>query len=122
MAMGRADKKFDSDVSDSESVTTNGTRAPWFPPPPTAPIREKKRARIREAPQPIEDMPPLPPLPPAEAMPPPKRMENPFPLRKPVARSKSIRKTIMARIDGWWDLGLLEKRQTMLGSPASHRP
>lgn len=27
----------------------------------------------------------------------------------------SQRKTLLQRIEGWWDLGLLEKRQTLFG-------
>lgn len=36
-----------------------------------------------------------------------------------LARVQSKRRTFMERVDGWWDLGLLEKRQTLLGRNTS---
>ncbi|KAH7326444.1 hypothetical protein B0I35DRAFT_508651 [Stachybotrys elegans] len=113
LAVAHGERRFDSDASDTDSTASRRKPVPWFPPPPTAPIREKKKTRVREAPQPVEEMPPLPPLPPAHAMLSPKVMGDPFPPRKPLARMMSKRKTLLERIEGWWDLGLLEKRQTL---------
>jgi serine/threonine protein kinase len=47
-------KRFDSDSSDAESV-----RQPWCPPPPTAPVRVKRK----EVAKPVLHLPPLPPVP-----------------------------------------------------------
>ncbi|KAL6860036.1 hypothetical protein ACO1O0_004061 [Amphichorda felina] len=38
------------------------------------------------------------------------------PLSPLLARARSKRRTIMERIEGWWDLGLLEKRQTLFAN------
>ena len=119
MAQKKADR-FDSDSSDVESMhitypVSNRSPEPWFPPPPTAAVaqREKKRSRsmTREKPRPVEDIPPLPPLPPLENFPPP----PPEPVEMPPAprRAKSQRKTVLGILDGWWDLNLLDKRQTL---------
>ncbi|KAL2211658.1 hypothetical protein CC79DRAFT_1363957 [Sarocladium strictum] len=125
MAQRKPDR-FDSDSSDAESmhithpVSHNRAPEPWFPPPPTAAVaeREKKRPRVitREKPRPVEDIPPLPPLtnfPP----PPPEPVDMP-PMPR---RVKSQRKTVMGILDGWWDLNLLEKRQTMFGGANAGR-
>lgn len=120
MAMVHPDKRYDSDSASDDAISMNipfkarESVYPSFPPPPapTATIREK-RARIRAPPRPVEDIPPLPPMP--AVVPPPKSpvglgLLSPLPVA-----AKPKRKTILERIDGWWDLGLLEKRQTLFG-------
>ncbi|KFH43336.1 hypothetical protein ACRE_059060 [Hapsidospora chrysogenum ATCC 11550] len=93
--------------------------APWLrPPAPTATVREG-RPRVRQAPslpspeRPQIVVPPPPPVPPI-----PEDARTPLapksPLSPLLARARSKRRTIMERIEGWWDLGLLEKRQTMV--------
>jgi hypothetical protein len=89
-------KRFDSDSSDAESV-----RQPWCPPPPTAPVRVKRK----EVAKPVLQLPPLPPVPVS-----PGHMNDNGP-KSPLERIWSKRKTIL----GWWDLDLLEKRQTLFG-------
>jgi hypothetical protein len=118
MAMAQQ-KRFDSDSSDSESMHISGPLSntapkPWFPPPPTVPIREKK-ARIRDVPEPVREMPPLP-------------KPETIPIistQSPLSRLKARPRTLLERIDGWWDLGILEKRQTLFGggngSPVSRK-
>jgi hypothetical protein len=93
-------KRFDSDSSDAESV-----RQPWCPPPPTAPVRVKRK----EVARPVLHLPPLPPVPLS-----PGRMNDDSP-KSPLERIWSKRKTILERVEGWWDLDLLEKRQTLFG-------
>lgn len=86
---------------------------PPFPPPPTASVGAKK-SRIKPPPRPIEKIPPLPPLPHIVHY--PKSPVDAFGIRMaPQSTTKPKRKTILERIDGWWDLGLLEKRQTRFG-------
>jgi hypothetical protein len=116
--------RFDSDSSDAESmhithpVSHSRAPEPWFPPPPTAAVaqHERKRARLitREKPRPVEEIPPIPPLPPLTNFPPP----PPEPVDMPPMprRAKSQRKTILGRLEGWWDLNLLDKRQTLFGA------
>lgn len=106
MAMATQEKRFDSDSLDGESV-----RRPWFPPPPTAPVREK-RVRVRETPQPVATLLPLPPQPLAGVI-------EGGPRSPLLERVRSKRKSIMERIEGWWDLDLLEKRQTLFGGGGS---
>ncbi|KAK2599954.1 hypothetical protein QQS21_005338 [Conoideocrella luteorostrata] len=114
----RADKRYDSDSTYDDDIKMNVPRPareafqPSFPPPPPTATTREKRARIRPPPRPIERVPPLPPLP--AVVPPPKSpvglgLLNPQPVAKPK------RKTILEQINGWWDLGLLEKRQTLFG-------
>lgn len=104
------EKRFHSGTSTSSSDRTltdepAPVSVPWLASPPTA--SRHKNARIREVPLPVEQM-PLPPLPPMPA--------EEVSLVSPVlGRTKSKRKTLLERIEGWWDLGLLEKRQTMFG-------
>ncbi|EWG36333.1 hypothetical protein FVEG_14654 [Fusarium verticillioides 7600] len=93
-------KRFDSDSSDAESA-----RQPWCPRPPTAPVRVKRK----EVPQPLQHLPPLPPVPVS-----PGRMNDSGP-KSPLERVWSKRKTLLERVEGWWDLDLLEKRQTLFG-------
>lgn len=106
MAMAHPEKRFDSDSSDAESA-----RQPWFPPPPTAPVRVK-RVQLRETPKPVEDLPPLPPMLQVPSSP---SFVDDGPRSPLLERVKSARKTLMERVEGWWDLGLLEKRQTLFG-------
>ena len=108
MAMGTHEKRFDSDSSDSESV-----RQPWFPPPPTAPVRNS-RVRVRETPRPVGTLPPLPPQPLAGVI-------EGGPRSPLLERVRSKRRSILERIEGWWDLGLIEKRQTLFGGSRSPR-
>ncbi|PKK44760.1 hypothetical protein CI102_10949 [Trichoderma harzianum] len=101
----------------------NNDRHPYFPPPPAAAKKTKRRVR-----HPVEEMPPLPPLPaayitqrspvpPVPPMPPsPPSSHLNVPLASPMsATSKTKRKTLLQHISGWWDLGLMEKRQTLVG-------
>ncbi|KAF4459232.1 hypothetical protein FALBO_14015 [Fusarium albosuccineum] len=106
MAMAHQEKRFDSDSSDTESA-----RQPWFPPPPTAPVRVK-RVQLKETPRPVENMPPLPPQ---LLVPPSPSFIEEGPRSPLLERVRSKRKTLMEMVDGWWDLGLLEKRQTLFG-------
>ncbi|KAM5355325.1 hypothetical protein ACJ41O_001971 [Fusarium nematophilum] len=113
MAMAQQEKRFDSDSSsDAESA-----RQPWFPPPPTAPVR-MKRVQVREAPRPVDDLPALPPMPP---VPPSPSFVDDGPRSPLLERVKSKRRTIMERIEGWWDLELLEKRRTLFGGGSGSR-
>ena len=112
------DNEFASD--DADALALNEPK-PWYPPPPTVLKRDSltnMRRNIRkDKPRPLEDIPPLPPLP--KIVPVPLTSAPPLeaPLASPgspfLARMKSQRKTILERIEGWWDLGLLEKRQTL---------
>ncbi|KAF7551778.1 hypothetical protein G7046_g7625 [Stylonectria norvegica] len=106
--MVRREKRFGGDsTSDSDSA-----RQPWVPPPPMALIFDR-RARVGEAPAPVGEMPPLPPNLMSGAR---------SPLSPLFERVRSKRRTIMERVEGWWDLDLLEKRKTLLGSaPGSRR-
>ncbi|KAG8418688.1 hypothetical protein J3459_012144 [Metarhizium acridum] len=120
MAMIHPDRRYDSDSGSDDAVSMNipyqarGSVYSSFPPPPApaATIREK-RARVRPPPRPVENIPPLPPMP--VFVPQPKSPVGLGLLSPPLAAVKPKRKTILERIDGWWDLGLLEKRQTLLG-------
>jgi hypothetical protein len=118
--------------SSSESDSVDGLRlneplpvpaiTPWLrPPAPTATVREG-RPRVRQAPslpspeRPQIVVPPVPPIPEDARTP----LAPKSPLSPLLARARSKRRTIMERIEGWWDLGLLEKRQTMLRN-GSHK-
>ncbi|KAH6900424.1 hypothetical protein B0T10DRAFT_554959 [Thelonectria olida] len=124
VAIAHQEKHHDS--SDSESAHQS-----WFPPPSTAPIIAR-RISIKETPTPIKDLPPIPPVPPipqglvlhapVARAPPPSFLAPPSPAfsedepRSPLLeRVNSKRKTILSRIEGWWDLNLIEKRQTLFG-------
>lgn len=88
-------------------------------PPPTAPIREARATRlIRLKAKPVERLPPLPTTTLSVPPPPP---EMPSPTVSPTRTCSTRRKTILQRIEGWWDLGLLERRQTVVGRKASSR-
>lgn len=89
------------------------------PPSSTASFGEtRKKVRVKEAPRPVEQMPQIviPPPPPVPQDPP-----TPSPKSPLLVRVMSKRRTIMERIEGWWDLGLLEKRQTLFGNSGSRR-
>jgi hypothetical protein len=116
-AMAAQQKRFDSDSSDAESLygghagpLSSSPPRPWFPPPPTEPVREK-RTRVYDAPEPVAE---LPPLPKPEAIP------VPVVSQSPLSRLKSRPRTLLERIDGWWDLGLLERKGN--GSPVARKP
>ncbi|QYS96491.1 hypothetical protein H0G86_003732 [Trichoderma simmonsii] len=133
MAMSRAqqhqdgrslyDGDEDLDLNVPVPLFNNNDRHPYFPPPPAAAKKTKRRVR-----HPVEEMPPLPPLPaayitqrspvpPVPPMPPsPPSSHLNVPLASPMsATSKTKRKTLLQHISGWWDLGLMEKRQTLVG-------
>ncbi|KAG9258215.1 uncharacterized protein F5Z01DRAFT_670865 [Emericellopsis atlantica] len=89
---------------------------PRLSPPPTASGRP---SGSREMARPVESLPrlqipPPPPIPedpsPSPPQPPPKSPLSPL-----LARARSKRRTIMSRVEGWWDLGLLDRRQTLFG-------
>jgi hypothetical protein len=125
------EKKFDSDSDSDHNINifisaplSSGPPQPWFPPPPTMPTSTSssanKKVRIREPPNPAADLPSLPTLPRIAYKPPPAPVDVPQVFaRKPVGRAKSRRKTILQAIDGWWDLGLLDKRKTMLAQQSA---
>ncbi|OAA47947.1 hypothetical protein NOR_02437 [Metarhizium rileyi] len=114
MAMVHQDTRYASDSAGDDDVSMNisfpayESAYPSFPPPPapTASIG-KKRAHKRPPPRPVDKIPALPL--------PPKSPIGLGLLGPPFTAAKPKRKTILQRIDGWWDLGLLEKRQTLLG-------
>lgn len=121
---------------------------PVFPPPPTAAVRSsRKKTRPRPKPEPVNSLPPVPPVPP---VPPLAATASTIPTtpKQPGSTvvapwdagsgssanvlgsstsnaSKTRRKTLLERIEGWWDLGLLDKRQTLFRSQsktmAEHR-
>lgn len=111
-------RHYDSDSTD-DHVSMNlaypcrepNKHAPFPAPRPTAMPSEHRIRTGSSPPRPIRTIPPLP------------RVPATLPItRKPVGLGlvlppvvKSKRKTILERIDGWWDLGLLERRQTLLG-------
>ncbi|KAK5992610.1 hypothetical protein PT974_06024 [Cladobotryum mycophilum] len=114
----------DSGLSMNIPVALNDDDShPYFPPPPTAAM---KRSHVRQAAHPVEEMPPLPvfvstkPKPPV-VIPPPPPSEFAAPPTSPLPVGKIKRKTLMQRIEGWWDLELLEKRQTLFGRSGSVR-
>ncbi|KAJ6781577.1 hypothetical protein PWT90_01572 [Aphanocladium album] len=100
---------------------------PIFPPPPTAAAaaagmkKAKKstaRRAIRPKPEPLISLPPVPPVPvlarTASGIPnTPKQLDTTAAAAAAPARTTSRRKTLLERIEGWWDLGLLDKRQTL---------
>lgn len=73
--------------------------------------------------RPAADLPPLPDPRTFGIPPPPVSPVRPVPAASSggvglgigLGRAKSKRKTILERIEGWWDLGLLDKRQTLFG-------
>lgn len=134
-AMARAGKFDDSDSSDDLGMNVPMPLAhrelrypdahPVFPPPPTATARIKRKkvsspgpGGVRPKPEPLSSLPPVPPVPSlaatASAIPDtPKQLESAA-VTPSVGRSR--RKTLLERIEGWWDLGLLDKRQTLFRS------
>lgn len=117
MANKEMERGFERNQS-SDSLKLNEPRAVnlSFPPPPTevVPIKDKRsRVKIRQAPKRISGLPriilPPPPIPddtPSTPMP-------KSPLSPLLERMNSKRRTIMEKLEGWWDLGLLDKRQTL---------
>ncbi|KAG6034420.1 hypothetical protein E4U40_003894 [Claviceps sp. LM458 group G5] len=84
---------------------------------PTTMMREKAAPVRACSPPLLQDMSLLSPAPTAASWKrPPVAMSFISPLSAFIAKSK--RKTV-ERIDGWWDLGLLDKRQTILGKHGS---
>ncbi|ATY63467.1 hypothetical protein A9K55_007481 [Cordyceps militaris] len=128
--MAQAYKFDDSDSADDlgiinvprprahrEPCLPSDHHGPLVPPPPTAAAGVKRMKSstasrgFRRKPEPLASLPPVPPVPvlatTTGAIPgTPKMPDTP-------ARSRSRRKTLLERIDGWWDLGLLDKRQTL---------
>ncbi|KAM0441075.1 hypothetical protein ACHAPT_000380 [Fusarium lateritium] len=108
MAMAsHPEKRFDSDSSDAESG-----HQPWLPPPPAAAPVRVKRIQVKETPRPVDDLPPLPPMLQVPSSP---SFVDDGPRSPLLERVKSARRTLMERVEGWWDLGLIEKRQTLFG-------
>lgn len=106
----------------SAPISSSGPH-PWFPPPPTAEVHEskwKKTARSKglkalrlEGGAALQSADSIPP--------PPAQIERVGVVRKAVvvqvSRAKSTRKTILGRIDGWWDLNLIESRKAKAPPP-----
>ena len=123
MAQPQQEQRFDtSDSSDNDSLKLNEPRSVpelRFYPPPTAFGEKRKKVLVREAPRPVERLPeivipPPPPIPEDSVSP---RIKSPLsPLSPLLARARSKRRTIMERIEGWWDLDLFEKRATLFGN------
>ncbi|KAM0256950.1 hypothetical protein ACHAQJ_004651 [Trichoderma viride] len=111
----------DEDLDMNIPVQVLNDRHPYFPPPPTA-AKKTKRPIVRSINRPVEEMPPLPPLPAfitrQSPQIPPTPLSSNFgaPPASPISvTGKTKRKTLLQRIEGWWDLGLLERRQTLFG-------
>lgn len=118
--MATQEKRYDSDSDLSMNIPVPIHEPyPFFPPPPTA--IKKKPLRTKQAAAPIEDIPPLPKFNPDHFLPVPPPPSPPVPDTEfpgppsPQLSGKFKRKTLMQRVEGWWDLGLLEKRQTLFG-------
>lgn len=116
----------DEDLDMNIPVQVLNDSHPYFPPLPTA-AKKTKRPRVQSMKRPVEEMPPLPPLPPAFATHkpppiPPSPLSSSYlslPPASPMLMTGKKRKTLLQRIEGWWDLGLLERRQTLLGASKS---
>ncbi|OAA62136.1 hypothetical protein ISF_05145 [Cordyceps fumosorosea ARSEF 2679] len=83
------------------------------PPPPAAIAGIESKRAVRPSPE----------SPPPPMLPVPARVSHAIPDTPSLeaaaaapARTRSRRKTLLQRIEGWWDLGLLERRQTLLRS------
>lgn len=134
MAMARNQRSFESHGYSSSSDEADSLKLHEpaflpephrFPPSPTAyePEVPRNGLGIRFSPRPVRALPqivvppPLADLPDNPPTPPPK---SPF-----FERVQSTRRTLMGKVDGWWDLNLLDKRQTLFGggsgSPARHK-
>ena len=89
---------------------------------PTAIHDKRRRVVVQEvAPQPLEALPRIilpPPRIPDDA---PQSPSSRSPLSPLLMRMNSKRRTLMERIEGWWDLGLVDMKQTMLARSASRR-
>ncbi|CAH0056500.1 unnamed protein product [Clonostachys solani] len=127
MAMAKRERSFESGYCSSEDE--NGLKlyvaaAPQpqsrsSPPSRDSTADERELVRPRERPpRPIKELPQIivpPPIPAAQDGPPTPPPKSPF-----LELIHAKRKTIMEKVEGWWDLNLLEKRQTLLkggGSP-----
>ncbi|KAJ6442811.1 dehydrogenase with different specificitie [Purpureocillium lavendulum] len=117
--MTRAYDSDDSMSSVSDEVRMNiaypapsDPSYPRFPPPPTASVCDAKKDSQR--PRPLEKLLPVPAA--------PALVVTGLGIQSPLSKIKSKRKTILERIEGWWDLGLLEKRQTLFGGGAVAKP
>lgn len=137
-AMARAGKLDDSDSADDLGIMNVPMpvphREPCFsschhrqpvvsPPPSTAAAAGMKRTRMstakrapRPKPEPLTSLPPVPPVPVLTASAIPGTPGQLDAAAVAPARTGSRRKTLMERIEGWWDLGLLDKRQTLFRS------
>lgn len=105
----------DEDLDMNVPIQLLNDRHPYFPPPPAAAKKTKRGIR-----HPVEDMPPLPPLPSFITqrlpVPPSPSSDLSVSLASPMsATSRRKRKTLLQHLEGWWDLGLMEKRQTLFG-------
>ncbi|KGQ10971.1 hypothetical protein BBAD15_g3658 [Beauveria bassiana D1-5] len=96
-------------------------RYPVIPPAAAGVIKRAKSLKAKRAIRPLASLPPVPPVPvlattgiSASPVAPPKMMEATV-VALP-ARTRSRPKTLLERIEGWWDLGLLDKRQTLFRS------
>ncbi|UNI23327.1 hypothetical protein JDV02_009156 [Purpureocillium takamizusanense] len=111
-----------SSLSDEVSMNIASYPAPsdpsyprFPPPPPTASVRDDVASEPPPRARPLEALPPVV-VAPSVLLPPPVPSPGPdSPRAGAAAAGKSKRKTILERIEGWWDLGLLEKRQTLFG-------
>ncbi|ODA79366.1 hypothetical protein RJ55_04959 [Drechmeria coniospora] len=128
---------YDSDSSDGLDTSLGlGIKLAYpvlLPPAPTAAtsMTRKMKARIcevRPRPRPLHGLPPVSPLSPVPPVPlklpvsskMPHTLRSPPVVRPPVG-TNAKRRTLRDRIEGWWDLGLLEKRQTLHGGLTKHR-
>ncbi|VUC22271.1 unnamed protein product [Clonostachys rosea] len=127
MAMAKRERSFESGYCSSEDENGLKLYVAAAPQPQsrssppsrdsTAGERELIRPREKRPPRPIQELPQIivPPIPAAQDGPPTPPPKSPF-----LELVHAKRKTIMEKIEGWWDLGLLEKRQTLFkggGSP-----
>ncbi|KAM3533371.1 hypothetical protein MY4038_003378 [Beauveria bassiana] len=96
-------------------------RCPVIPPAAAGVMKRAKSLKAKRAIRPLASLPPVPPVPVLattgiSAPPvPPKKMIDATVAALP-ARTRSRPKTLLERIEGWWDLGLLDKRQTLFRS------
>ncbi|KAM3509270.1 hypothetical protein MY10362_000710 [Beauveria mimosiformis] len=98
-------------------------RYPVIPPAAAGVMKRARSSTAKRAIRPLASLPPLPPVPVlattginATTSPDaPLKMVNEAVVALP-ARTRSRRKTLLERIEGWWDLGLLDRRQTLFRS------
>ncbi|KAM3557869.1 hypothetical protein ARSEF4850_004880 [Beauveria asiatica] len=133
-AMAQTAKYDDSDSADDlgivnvpmplshrELCSSPHKHHPVVPPAAAGVMRRAKSSTAKRAIRPLASLPPVPPVPvlattgigaPTDA---PPKTEDAAIVALP-ARTRSRRKTLLERIEGWWDLGLLDKRQTLFRS------